>query len=219
MPDEEYYRSVYTPTHYSGALGAFTRLGHRRLEHAFGEKEYFENVLEIGAHKGEHLEYLAHGFRSYVCSDVQVVEIETSDPRVVYVQADAEALPFEDCSFDRVLSMCVLLHLRDVGNALREIRRVGKGGALVSLYLPCDPGFVYRFVRHWVSHKKQAKLSGRSMAEVKHDWALEHRGHYPGVASLINWIFREDEISRSMFPFPLPWNLGLFATYHIRLNK
>lgn len=82
MPDEEYYQRWYAPTHYSGALGAFTRLGHRRLESRFGKQDRFERVLEIGAHKGEHVGFVLHDYEEYVCSDLQDVKCDALDPRI-----------------------------------------------------------------------------------------------------------------------------------------
>src|SRR5262245_3000812 len=52
------------------------------------------------------------------------------------VQGDAEALPFDDASFDRVSSNGVLHHTPDMVAALREIRRVLRvgGEATVIVY-------------------------------------------------------------------------------------
>src|SRR5439155_11872644 len=47
------------------------------------------------------------------------------------VRADAQQLPFRDASFDRVMANHVLYHVRDMTQALREIRRVAQAGARV----------------------------------------------------------------------------------------
>ena len=45
-------------------------------------------------------------------------------PMPSFCQADAQALPFGDAAFDRVLCSGVLYHVPDCERALREIRRV-----------------------------------------------------------------------------------------------
>jgi ubiquinone/menaquinone biosynthesis C-methylase UbiE len=48
----------------------------------------------------------------------------------VFVRGDAERLPFEDNSFDVVMSFGLLEHFTDPGNALREMARVVKPGGV-----------------------------------------------------------------------------------------
>ncbi len=57
--------------------------------------------------------------------------------RVQTVAADAEALPFDDASFDLVLGHAVLHHLPDLDLAFAEIRRVLKPGG--SLFFAGEP--------------------------------------------------------------------------------
>jgi SAM-dependent methyltransferase len=53
-------------------------------------------------------------------------------PTPLLCQADAQALPFSDATFDRVLCAGVLYHVADCERALREIRRIlGPGGRAV----------------------------------------------------------------------------------------
>lgn len=53
------------------------------------------------------------------------------DPRVVFQVGDACALDFPDHSFDRVLSLLVLHFVPRVGQAIGEMRRVARPGAVV----------------------------------------------------------------------------------------
>jgi ubiquinone/menaquinone biosynthesis C-methylase UbiE len=148
------------------------------------------------------------------------VALDSRSSQVKFVLADASDVPFEDCTFNRILSTCVLHHVSNLEKTLTEIRRVAKNDALVDLFVPCDPGMLYRWVRHLTSHLKQKKAMELSWAQVKYLWALEHRNHYLGIMFLIKGIFEKDEIQISRFPLPaLSWNLSLFSIVTIRVKK
>jgi SAM-dependent methyltransferase len=68
------------------------------------------------------------GSASYVTTDFR-------NPRVT-VQADIQALPFGDSSFDLVLCSHVLEHIRDDHQAMRELRRVCSAGGQVLIMVP-----------------------------------------------------------------------------------
>jgi SAM-dependent methyltransferase len=64
----------------------------------------------------------------------------------LYAQADAQALPFADARFDRVMANHMLFHVPDIERALREMRRVLRpGGRLV---LTTNGA---RFMQPWVA--------------------------------------------------------------------
>ena len=60
-------------------------------------------------------------------------------------EADAEALPFSDASFDMVYSNGVLHHVPDIAKAIREVFRVLKPGGIVYLLLYHRNSIFYRF--------------------------------------------------------------------------
>lgn len=90
--------------------------------------EPVQRLLDVGSGPGQ---YHAH------LDGVHVVALDMSPGmlervRVPKVQADAQALPFRDGSFDRVMSNHVLYHVPDQRQALREMRRVSaRGGRAV----------------------------------------------------------------------------------------
>ena len=220
---EEYYEKHYDKIHYRGNLGRFTSFYHSRLEHQLTKEDNFEKVLEIGGGSGQHLDYVTHGFESYLLTDIsemsgeKLAELNQKfENRISFKIANAEKLSFGDQSFDRIIASCVLLHLADPDRALREIQRVVKPGGIVDLYLPCDPGIFYRLIRHWFSHRKQHRAMEIPMSEIKYLWASEHPNHIWGIRCMILKIFAGSKVKVTRFPFRIfgP-SMNLFFTYRI----
>jgi SAM-dependent methyltransferase len=220
VTQDEYYREVFENVHYRGALGGFSRLIHRKIEEGISHRDAYPMVLEIGGNQAEHFPFVRHDFDNYVCSDIQSRESGQTDSRITFTYADAQALPFPDNSFDRVLNACVLHHVPNAYQALQEIRRVCSGGGLVSIYIPFDPGMLYRYVRHVVSHLKQSRVARISLRETKELWAREHINHALGLMNNVREVFMNDSITARRWPFPwLSWNFNLFVVYQIRIEK
>ncbi|MGQ9572037.1 MAG: class I SAM-dependent methyltransferase [Dehalococcoidia bacterium] len=101
-------------------------------------------VLEIGAGTGTNFPYY------HRCDHLQVVIATDPDPHMVkraerrlhrlgldkvdLRQALAEELPFDDCTFDTVISVLVLCTVQDLDRSLREIRRVLKPSGQFRFY-------------------------------------------------------------------------------------
>jgi SAM-dependent methyltransferase len=102
----------------------------------------FESLLEVGYGSGIFLPELARRTRR-----LSAVDIHREDAAVgamleaVGVEAELEsgsifALPYEDASFDAVVCVSVLEHLRELDQALGEVRRVLKPGGVAVLGFP-----------------------------------------------------------------------------------
>jgi 2-polyprenyl-3-methyl-5-hydroxy-6-metoxy-1,4-benzoquinol methylase len=74
-------------------------------------------------------------------------------------QADAEALPFDDASFDYVYSWGVLHHTPDTARAIEEIRRVLRPGGRTGVMLYHRDSILYRvmvqFQEGWLHRENQ----------------------------------------------------------------
>jgi SAM-dependent methyltransferase len=108
------------------ALGGMVPVFGRSLEVGAGTGYFSLNLLQLGV------------VREAVCSDISpgmLAALEANAERlglaVETVACDAEALPFEDASFDLVLGHAVLHHLPDLGRAFGEFRRVLRPGGVV----------------------------------------------------------------------------------------
>jgi ubiquinone/menaquinone biosynthesis C-methylase UbiE len=221
----DYYKKHYPKVHYKGLLGIFTNGYHKKIEKIYNSENTYEQVLEIGGGSGEHVRYIEHEFINYTIIDI-VENIEKlsalkSDPRftkIKFVLADAASLPFEAETFDRVFSTCVLHHITDLESVIREIRRVTKKGGTVDLYVPCDPGMIYRWIRHWTSHYKQKKSMNVDWGQVKFLWAMEHRNHYLSILFVCKEIFKEDNLILERYPLKYSsWNFNLYSIIRIKL--
>jgi len=123
-----------------------------KLAKALGQRELgpFERSLEIGAGTGYFTLNLLRGgvVREAVASDISPGMLATLRGNadrlgldVETLAADAEALPFEDESFDLVFGHAVLHHLPDLAQAFDEFHRVLRpGGTLVFAGEPSRTG-------------------------------------------------------------------------------
>jgi ubiquinone/menaquinone biosynthesis C-methylase UbiE len=89
------------------------------------------------------------------------------------VLGDAEQLPFEDSSFDRVSSNGVLHHTPDIAAALREIRRALRPGgeARVIVYNRASFHYWISQVLYWGVYKRRLFKEGSMEAVLSH---VEH---------------------------------------------
>jgi len=132
-------------------------------------------VLEIGVGTGQN-------FPHYPDVD-ELVGVEPSEPmlrrarrravdrgrEVTLVEGPAEQLPFEDDSFDTVISMTVLCSVDDPGRSLQEIRRVLR------------PGGRFRFAEHVRSaDPKRARWQDR----LERPWRVLAGGCHPNRRTL-----------------------------------
>lgn len=183
----------------------------------------FANVLEIGAGNGEHLSYVKHDFKSYVETDVRIEVLSTGtksrqiDNRVRQEQLDANQLSvIASNSFDRLIATCVLIHLEDPIYVLSEIRRILKDGGVASMYVPCEPGLMLRFIRYWTTARKGRRLG------VDHLFFHynEHRFHVLYLQAAVRDIFELDDVVMTRHPFKFfSWNFNLWQTYQIQVKK
>jgi ubiquinone/menaquinone biosynthesis C-methylase UbiE len=96
-------------------------------------------VLEIGGGTGANLPYYGQGVASLTVTEPSKPmigrlqrRINEFAPRAKLLRAPAEDLPFEDDSFDAVVSTLVLCSVDDQPRAMRELHRVLRpGGRLV----------------------------------------------------------------------------------------
>jgi phosphatidylethanolamine/phosphatidyl-N-methylethanolamine N-methyltransferase len=222
---DRYYADHYDSVVHSGAGGAIQRAFHAAVERPWKEENDFATVLELGATSGEHLAFVRHGFSRYVMLDIRdsdearrvAAASSQRDARIEFTVGDAQNLEsISDGSIDRLISMCLLHHLDDPRGSLIHWRRVVKPGGVLSVFVPCDPGLLWRAGRA-VTTFRAARSKGYSALDIRYINACDHRNHVASLRWMIEGIFSRDQLSVSRFPFGRldSWNANLFWTFQI----
>lgn len=210
-----FYEHCYEGVLRTGIVGKAQDRTHVALERRVKNRKDLRRVLEVGAGRGEHFDFVSHDFDGYLETDIRESEhrVGHSDVRREYGLADAQELEFADGSFDRVVATCLLLHLPDPEAGLREWRRVVREGGVLTLLVPCDPGAFVRFTRQLVTVPavKRSGFEGYKLFNAR-----DHRNHVGSIDQMIRYVFRKDDIKVDRYPSRLPsWNLNAYFVYTI----
>jgi len=131
-------------------------------------------------------------------------------PYITFRCAPAEAIPFEDASFDAVLLLDVLEHVRREGPVLREVRRVLRPGGTLVLSVPSkgalrwlDSLNVWDFYAGGGSHPPEEEIPG----------GYRYHRHYnqDDLRKLLSPDFRIRRVERTGCGLVEPLNLLLLA--------
>ena len=134
-----------------------------------------------------------------------------------FVRADAENLPFTNDYFDKVFSTCLLHHVDHPLDVLMEARRVVKVGGDLLFVMPTDPGLANQLVKYLFSYRTLKKLTDYDPRLV---YALEHKNHIRGLITLINFVFKDDDLKFKFTPIGLrSWNLNLIVGVKIKKSR
>ena len=123
-----------------------------RLLAAIGQHRRGARLLEIGCGSGRILASIHDHDKSLSLTgiDLSVEQVRLArrdNPRVAFTVGDAHHLPFRDSSFDYVIFLDVIEHVRAPRQMLHEAVRVLKPGGTLHFFSPAEAHGVYRFGR------------------------------------------------------------------------
>jgi len=203
---------------YSGFSKFLLDTSHKQLV-KFGNRRAKpgNSILEIGAGKGELYTFVRGDFSQYLMTDIsywgktEIEKIISSDDRVRFELQDIEKLSLPANTFGRVICTCVLIHIDQPFQALRELERVTKKGGLISFYIAADPGALLRYMRLVITSPKMKDL-GVPYSLIN---ALSHRNNAGGLVEMSKYVFKDSKITFTYYPFLVKsWNLST----HIIVN-
>jgi ubiquinone/menaquinone biosynthesis C-methylase UbiE len=135
------------------------RAGHRWVEKHYSEKTAFSRVLEVGAGSGEHLDHIKHQYDQYYLTDANsdllglAQKRHQKNEKVIFEQRDALDLPYDDSSFDRLISIYSLEHIVNPHLAIREWKRVFKPGGIITISIPTEGGIAWNLGRYLTTRR------------------------------------------------------------------
>jgi ubiquinone/menaquinone biosynthesis C-methylase UbiE len=101
-------------------------------------------VLEVGCGTGGFVQAIKRQIDSVDCYGCDLSNLyirmanKSSLEEIKYVVCDAEKLPYNSESFEVVVAVDVLEHVKNVEDSLNEIYRILKPGGLFHSYVPCE---------------------------------------------------------------------------------
>jgi ubiquinone/menaquinone biosynthesis C-methylase UbiE len=217
-PTPESFLEVYYESYGKVFFGGFQAKGskyfHKKLESKW-LNNFPERVLELGAGRGEHFRFVRdgeHSIKEYIALDLKDGSIfKSTSPAglpVSWVVANAQDLPFESGSIDRVVVTCLFHHLDNPYQVLSEINRVLKVGGEFAIAMPTDPGILNHLIKK-VLTKPRMRRNGIENPDLI--YAAVHPNHIQGLLTLISYYF-ETEVVFYYFPFRVrSWNLNVMV--------
>lgn len=219
----EKFSEVYDDSNYSSPLqSAVMRASHKLVENAYGEKDIFHRVLEIGAGTGEHLPFVTHQFNEYILTDLDPKTLDVASQKLVgkygnrvkFETQTGDQLGYADGTFDRLVATHVLEHIYQPHLAIKEWARVLKHGGVLSILIPTDPGVAWRLGRHF-GPRKNAIRQG-----IAYDYVMarEHVNSCNNLIAILRHYF--PKAKEAWWPFSIPSiDLNLFFAFHAIVNK
>ena len=182
-----------------------------------------ESVLDIGSGPGHQVREMS----PMVGPSGSVCGVDTSDsmlkrarrrcedlPNVVFHEGDAVSLPFNDGTFDAVISSMVFEYLPDVPAALRETYRVLKRGGRVAihgcdwgatLWRSSDPERMRRMLKVWDNHLADPNLPQTLNTKLR-EAGFEQGDH--AVYVMFNPLLNENTYSYNLIEFIKGFNIA-----------
>jgi len=195
----------------------FMMLWHQELPTKYGLLEHFNHgvlsrfsiqsgskTLEVGAGLGEHLRYENLTIQEYYCLEYREefckeLRKKISPDRVICGDIH-ERQNWPDATFDRILSVHVLEHLRNLPAAVNEVRRLLKPDGVLDIVIPCDGEPLYGLARKVSSERMFRK-------NFKMDFTPIIRNEHVSTHREILEVLERDFIVQKRIMFPFYFNL------------
>ena len=185
----------------NGIVTGVNLVCHKLMEGQFSRDQVFDRVIEVGAGTGKHLEFVRHRFASYLMTDISerhLRQIAINSPSVRIEVADAAFLPYENSSFDRLISVANLEHLPNPHLVLEEWRRVVRPGGTISISIPTEGGIAWNLGRYLTTRRYFRRMG----LDLDYIIAREHINACYRLVSLIRHYFPSRR--EIWWPFGIP---------------
>lgn len=226
----DFYSNFYHSLNREGIQGWGNSIIDKLIERN-AKRQSGQRILEIGASSGEHLQFvnLDPAWSEYIALDIspgisnpKLYSLLSSSekspvPNIRFIEANAEQIPYPDGYFDLVISTCLLAHVRSPERVIREVRRVVRDQGQVIFAMPCDPGFINRVIKKFITFPKMRSLG---IENPNYENSREHRNGIHNLIIYLKYFFSNDCLRLKFFPFAFPsWNFNLVVIANCIVRK
>ncbi len=184
---------------YSGAAGFAMSLGHRALDLGV-EARFNRRILEIGGAVKPHFSWMRRQeIESYVISDTTPLLEKLGQrpdlPAWTHVHHFDEdpGLATLEGDFTRILASHVLEHIPNPEEAILRWCGLLAPDGLLSIALPCDPGWAWR-AGQLVTMRKAMRLNGITKREKDLIMAREHVNAPQRLLAILRYYFESPRV-------------------------
>lgn len=150
--------------------------------------DYNKVILDVGCANGYYTKLYAKKCKRIIGIDSNhelIKRAKEENPKIEFIEADAEKIPFEDEEFDIIIMSDVLEHVKSEELALNEVYRVLKKNGKLIITVPNRGLFDFLDVDNysWYARKFKGfyriihKMKGRSIPKIREGYKNKHR-HY-----------------------------------------
>jgi len=164
-------------------------------------------ILEVGCANGQDALQFLDDADKYELVGVDIIDSKIPFPNFTFVQADASKLPFEDNSFDLVISIGLLEHIEPIENlckVISEMHRVGKA------YVSVVPSVSTLLEPHAVSLRWPVRMHKKMVHKYAADIPL-HLNFFSDHTWSKFEGFMDADIQRQYYLFPFIKNTFIYG--------
>lgn len=209
---EEVYAKFYYANQKTGAGDVVNNSGYAIMNQIDWNSK---KVLEVGPGEIRHLPYwhrpnekdytntefvIADIYEGMLNSSGDVLEKAGIPCRKVKIDPENEMLPFEDSSFDAIVTFYALEHIYPLDTYLDELRRVLKSGGLLIGAIPAEGGLAWGLGRYLTSRQWLLK---NSTIDPEKLICWEHPNFSDEILNLLDQKFKRQKVKYWPLKIPL----------------
>jgi SAM-dependent methyltransferase len=202
----EYYSNYYEKIFSKGKYLGIESVPHILLERWTPS---YGRTLEIGPTNGQHLEFLdMTQIEEYVMVDIrenfELKNKVSRSKKLKYkiLNAESEEIVFLK-EFDKVLTTCLLHHLKNVEKTLTLWRKLLKRNGVANFYIPLDSSLLYKVGRELTS-VRAARKAGIQRKTYMRILKLDHPNSVDEILSALKNVYSKDRVRFHYWPTRLP---------------
>lgn len=220
-----YENKNYEKANYTGITKILYTINHKLMELGVNEKNN-EHILDVGGGGEPHIKYMnKKKIKSYTILDSKkfknsINKLANKNKKIKFYFFDYKKSKIYNNKkkYTRIVSSHSFEHFDKFESSFIKLIPLIKKEGLISVALPCDPGFLWRCLQ-FISYFKQKKIYGwKSFKEKDLIDSRDHINPVQNILKVIRYYFKK--IKTIYFPFILPIiGINIFLIVQIKIKE